>query len=376
MRAARMTHRPTPLRLLFVATSLGSRGTEQHLMTLALAMKNRGHQVTGLFDARGFLARAAQAHQLPFSLATFRNALDPRGWWPLVKQIRAQRPDWVIGVSGHEYFPISVVGWVLGCKVALFRHLNSALGRMTRQVLPKLFERMVAVSKDMQGDLMLQGIAAEKLSLLYNPIDVVRFAPNAEHRLATRAQLSVGDDEVLVGFVGSMGAAKGAPMFAGVLNQVMALEPSLRALWLGAQKEHDSIRQLVEPGFRHRHHFLAWVDAVERVYPALDVLAVPSQWREPFGRVSVEAQACGVTVLASAVGGLPETLVPGEGAALLSPTDSQAWVEAIVAYARLTSAARAQQRGAAVASAARFASPVIAQQFERLLREPTSGADP
>ena len=53
--------------------------------------------------------------------------------------------------------------------------------------------------------------------------------------------------------------------------------------------------------------YKGWAD-VEEVYGGADVFLVPSQWEEPFGRVSVEALAFGCIVLVSDKGGLPETV--------------------------------------------------------------------
>jgi glycosyltransferase involved in cell wall biosynthesis len=51
------------------------------------------------------------------------------------------------------------------------------------------------------------------------------------------------------------------------------------------------------------------------VYGTTRVLIVPSQWQEGFGRVVVEAQACGIPVIASRTGGLPEAV--GDGGILI-----------------------------------------------------------
>ena len=253
------------MRLTFVGTSRHARGTEQHLVSLAAAMRARGHEVSALLDPVGFMQQAACDAGLRVALGRFRNALDPRGWWGLLRELRRFRPDWVIGSFGHEYFPVSVLGRVAGCRVVLFRHLNTKLKLITRRLLPRLFRRMIAVSDDMRGDLLAQGLPAEKLALLYKPIDTERFAPS-----------------------------------------------------------------------------------------------------EPFGRVSVEAQACGVFVLASDVGGLPETLGPGSGR-LLPRDDADAWVAALNELAGLPVAARREWGEAAVRSAARFDSAKIAAEFEALL---------
>jgi glycosyltransferase involved in cell wall biosynthesis len=64
------------------------------------------------------------------------------------------------------------------------------------------------------------------------------------------------------------------------------------------------------------------------VYARARVVIVPSQWQEAWGRVVTEAQVSGIPVLASDVGGLPESV--GRGGILFSPSDgASAWAATI-----------------------------------------------
>ena len=64
------------------------------------------------------------------------------------------------------------------------------------------------------------------------------------------------------------------------------------------------------------------------VYAKTRLLLMPSQWEEGFGRVAIEAQANGIPVVASAIGGIPEAV--GQGGVLLPATSPpNEWAEAI-----------------------------------------------
>jgi glycosyltransferase involved in cell wall biosynthesis len=73
---------------------------------------------------------------------------------------------------------------------------------------------------------------------------------------------------------------------------------------------------------------LPWTDNMAQVLEKTRVLLVPSLWEEPFGRLPVEAGACGVPTIASDCGGLSESV--GKGGILLKDFHSVAtWIDAI-----------------------------------------------
>jgi glycosyltransferase involved in cell wall biosynthesis len=95
--------------------------------------------------------------------------------------------------------------------------------------------------------------------------------------------------------------------------------------WVG-----DDISLLLEQGVYKLPNVEIWEkqEDMRNVYAVTDILIVPSQWPETFGRVIIEAQANSIPVVAANIGGIPYTL--GKGGILVDPIDnSQAYVESI-----------------------------------------------
>ncbi|NTX34668.1 glycosyltransferase family 4 protein [Myxococcus sp. CA033] len=363
------------MNFVFVGTSLGARGTETHLVSLVRAIAQAGHGVVTVAREGGFIARELESHGLAVEPGVFRNAADVRGMRSVLRAIRRTRPQWLVGSFGHEYWPLLMLGGMTGTPVALFRHLNSRLKPMSRLLLPRWAHRFIAVSESMRSNLVEQGVAFERVRLLYNPLDVGYFRPDEERRAEARRALGVSADEVLIGFVGALKPEKGAFRLAEALNQAMPLRPGLRALWVGEEAAHPRLRAALAPEFHHRHLLRGWTSDMRSLYAAMDVATMPSEWMEPFGRVSIEAQACGVPVLASRIGGLPETLREGETGGLVPPGDVAAWREALLNMADMAPARRrAMGEAGARFVRERFAAERIVEEFLSML-EP-AGAGP
>ncbi len=144
-------------------------------------------------------------------------------------------------------------------------------------------------------------------------------------------------------------------------------EPRLHALWIGEGPQLEDLRRGIAAGAHaRRHHLAGWRADAWRYYSAMSMLAFPTVMPETFGRVSIEAQASGVPVLGSRIGGIPETLSDGHTGHLLAPGNIQVWRDAILslcegdAYRRMGAAGR-------TCVEANFSMPVIAEDFAALL---------
>ncbi|WP_281883852.1 glycosyltransferase [Agromyces rhizosphaerae] len=147
-----------------------------------------------------------------------------------------------------------------------------------------------------------------------------------------RTAAATGDDApIIVGFLGRLVPEKGL----GVLLEAAAREPRLHLRIGGSGPMAADLAERAGPGdLAERVELVGPVDPDDVVdfYAGLDAVTMPSlptpSWTEQFGRVAVEAMACGVPVVSSDAGALPDVV---GGAGLVVPAgDAAALADALV----------------------------------------------
>lgn len=358
------------MKLLFVGTNPGGGGTETHFITLARAMADEGHQVAAVVHPKGMIKTALQDGAVVLRPGIFRNAADPRGIRAVSAALREFQPDWMIGSFSKEYWPLVMLARSAGVRLALFKHMDKPMRPLTHRFIPQLADRFIVISEYMRRRFIERGVPPERLQVLYNPLDLAYFRPDPALRVRTRAGLGLKESDVLVGFVGALHPGKGIYVLADALDQALTQNPDIRALWVGqSEAEADFNARLQASPHADRHVRKGWTDDVRPWYAAMDLLALPSIEPDSFGRVCIEAQACGVPVLGSDLGGIPETMQPEASGLLLPPGTVGAWCEPILALAQ--NPLHRQQLGHAGCTfvSEHFSAQAIAKDFLRLLTE-------
>ena len=358
------------MKLLFVGTNRGGGGTESHFITLARTMHDAGHSVAAIVYPGSPIHTGLKDSGVTLHDGVFRNAFDPRGFRTVFKVGRKFRPDWIVGSFSKEYWPLAVLSRLLGAKLALFKHMDFAMRPATNYFIPRIADRFIVISDFMAKKFIARNVPAEHIRVLYNPLNLDYFRPEPELRQTMRKSLGYADDDIVLGFIGALHPDKGMLQLADAVNQAIKQVPRLKAFWLGDGRAAEALDNKISGGgFASHHARHNWTPDVRPYYAVMDMLAMPSVESETFGRVSIEAQASGVPVLCSDIGGIPETLSPGVTGLLLKPGDIPAWRDAIVALASDEGLrARMAIKGRDWVKQ-QFSAPVIGRQFERLLND-------
>ncbi len=181
-------------------------------------------------------------------------------------------------------------------------------------------------------------VPRERIEIVPPGVDHAFFSPGSQ--AGARWALDTDIDRPLLLFVGRIQPLKGADVAVRALARV---ERADSRLWIiggasgsAGDVEVDRVRNLVdELGLGERVEFLPPKPhhLLSTYYRAADVCLVPSR-SESFGLVALEAQACGVPVVASAVGGLLTLVEHGRSGYLVEsrePDEYAAWIDAILA---------------------------------------------
>ncbi|HWU76438.1 MAG TPA: glycosyltransferase family 4 protein [Rhodanobacter sp.] len=167
---------------------------------------------------------------------------------------------------------------------------------------------VVAVSQALADKAVVIGADPSRVHTIYNGVDEQRFAPGEQG--AARQRLQLAADHPLLLYVGNLKSTKGCIDLLEAFPAVLANRPQARLVYVGTGTCRAELQQ--------RATALGCSDRVDLVgavphaqlgdwFRAADVLCLPSH-NEGVPNVVLEAMACGIPVVASRVGGIPEVL--------------------------------------------------------------------
>lgn len=227
----------------------------------------------------------------------------------------------------HVHDESSALAWGLAARakrIPLVWQVHQQLPqRWTDWLLRRLAAHIVFVAANNQR--RFDGIDLPASSVIYNGVDLSLFYP-APRRIA---------GAVNIGFISNLVDRKRPGWLVRAAGQLAREGLNIKVLlagndFSGGAKAKELQDLAKREGITGRYNYIGPRSDVPDVLRSLDILVLPSERdKEAFPRIVVEAMACGVPVLATAVAGVPEAVVDGETGLLVDPDDFDGFVAAL-----------------------------------------------
>ncbi|WP_242083549.1 glycogen synthase [Aestuariivivens sediminis] len=190
----------------------------------------------------------------------------------------------------------------------------------------EMADAIIAVSEETKVDVLKHfNVDEKKVKVIYNGINLQEYVLTSASE--TLDAYGVDKTKPYVLFVGRITRQKG---IIHLVNAIKYIDPDTQiVLCAGAPDTPDIAKEMEDSvnEVKKTRHNVIWIDKmvtkkeIIQLYSHADVFCCPSIY-EPFGIINIEAMACNTAVVASAVGGIKEVVVPNE-TGILIPLEQQ-----------------------------------------------------
>lgn len=229
----------------------------------------------------------------------------------------------------------------------LRRLLAPVFNGYTNHFLRRHADAVVAVAEHAKEALVGERVAAERITVIHNGLPDCEVPPDQASDL--RRQWGIPEDAIVVGLASRLERIKGIDHAIRAVAQLGPGWPALRLVIVGAGPVEPELRGLVRAlDLTDRVEFVGYRSDIPICMAAFDIFLLPSLV-EHHSIGLLEAMRAGKAIVATTVGGNPESVADEQEALLVPPADSGALAAAMRRYladpglrARLGRAARAR----------------------------------
>jgi glycogen(starch) synthase len=210
---------------------------------------------------------------------------------------------------------------------------NSLL-RSSEKKLMKRSNALIAVSTYTKEELTeFYDIAEEKIHVIYNGVDVEKFKPNKD-RAGLRRELGLEEEQKIILFVGRLYRRKGLDTLLQSIPKVIQNFKDVKFVISGEgfkQNKEKLLKLTKKLNIANSVSFVGYFpdEKLPGLYAASDVFVLPALY-ENFPFAILEAQATGLPVISTRVGGIPELVTNNKNGLLVEPANSDQLTETMI----------------------------------------------
>jgi len=312
---------------------------------------------------------------IPLSTLNMRRGIaDPRAVFRLVKILREWRPDIVHGHMIHANLLARIARIFYRIPVLICTAHNIDEGGRWREIAYRLTDFLADLTTNVsqaavERYIRIGAVPKGKIRYVPNGVDTAKFKPDEVVVKRLRKELGINNCFVWLA-VGRFEEAKDYPNMLQAFKMVVDKKEDTLLLLAGQGSLLEETRKLAnELELEDKVRFLGVRRDVPDLMNAADAYVMSSAW-EGMPMVLLEAEACGLPVVATDVGGNSEVILNNKSGYIVPPGDSEALAAAMVKMMSLPEAERrAMGRAGRAHIEANYSLERVVDQWEALYRQ-------
>lgn len=286
-----------PLKVLQVASSLYEwGGIERYVVFLAQGLEARGHSVT-ISCPSGSPISERWSRTVPIEV---RRKFDFAALSAYLRLFRSDRFDVIHGHFSPDFtVPAYAAKLTKQPFTVMTRHVAKRWRAAKARGYLRLWDHIIPVSHAVERRLLEAGIPQSRMTVAKAGLPPPK---TTKSRAEARADLGIAPDVLAIGSFGRLVEDKGIQVLIDAMPSV-----SGEAFIFG----HGPYEGALKARAGDRVRFMGQVSDVADAMRAMDIVAIPSTWEEPFPYAALEAMALSRPIVASNIGGLPEMVEEG-----------------------------------------------------------------
>lgn len=206
-----------------------------------------------------------------------------------------------------------------------FGHRASRFFLFVERLMALITDCMIALTKAERKDYIVSSVSdPARIATIHSGVEIDRYVKVKVNIEGKKRSLGLNPQWSVVGTVGWLLPIKGPMYLLKAMARVWQSHPETTLVYAGKGDLEEQLKaEALRMGVSDRVIFLGWRDDIPDLMQILDVFVLPSL-NEGMGRVLVEAMAAGKPIVASNVGGIPDSVIEGENGLLVPAGDTKA----------------------------------------------------
>jgi len=287
------------------------------------------------FDSLGVYSEELEKKGIKVSFLPRKKGVDWLYALRLSKFIKSQRIDIIHAHNFTAWFYAGLAGFLSDKKVVYTEHDNSYASsrhvRLISNLLKRKTAKVITVSQNVKSTFEKYS-GVKEVEVVYNGIDKDVFKPvDIAEKNLRRKQYGFSENDILLGMVGRIDKLKNQRCLIEVLPELIGkFGQNTKLILIGDGCLKESLQGKVKNMHLDKNvNFMGERSDIAGLLPVLDVFLLPSL-AEGLPVSVIEAMACGLAIVASRVGGIPELIQDGENGILIDPKKKEDLLQAII----------------------------------------------